>query len=167
MTDTQMNNVIKDMIIIRDTRERKNDHVVDFLNRNGIPHLEEKLQTADYTFILPNNPELSLDRKFLVERKGSLNEIVGNLTKDRARFIREFERVKDEHLHLVLETATWKKILNGSYRSEFNPNSFMASLLTLNVRYNCPIWFCNTEESPLLIYNILKYELLEHLKQNY
>ena len=44
--------------------------------------------------------EIGLDRKFLVERKGSLNEVAGNLTKDRERFI-EFERVGDKHMHMA------------------------------------------------------------------
>ena len=164
LTDKQVSDIIHNMVILTDTREQKNQHILDFFDENEIPHKKEQLRTADYSFYLPDYPELGIDRKILVERKGSLNEIAGNFTKDRGRFVREFERVGDEHIHLVMENATWKKILSGSYRSEFNPNAFMASLLTLDIRYNCPVWFCTTEESPILIYNILKYELREHLK---
>lgn len=153
------------MIILTDTREQKNKHILNWFDTNGIAHREERLETADYTFILPHYPELNIDRKCLVERKGSLNEVVGNLTKDRDRFIKEFERVKpDENIQMVMENATWKKILNGSYRSEFSPTSYIASLMTICIRYGCPIWFCNPEESGQIIYSILKYQLREHLR---
>lgn len=166
MTDKTLADVIQNMVILTDTREKKNLHIIDFLDKNGIPHETEKLETADYSFYLPNYPELNADRKFLVERKASLNEVAGNLTKDRERFTREFERIQDNRCHLVMENATWKKILSGSYRGNFSPTSYMASLLTLNIRYDCPMWFCTQEESPLLIYSILKYELREFIKQS-
>ncbi len=163
-TDKQIADIIKDMVIICDNREKKNQHILDYLDKNNIPHQTEKMETADYSFVLPSYPQIGADRRFLVERKGSLNEVAGNLTKDRERFIREFERVQDKHIHMVMEGATWKRILAGTYRGGFNPTSYMASLITINIRYNCPIWFCNVEESPTLIFNILKYELREFLK---
>jgi len=125
----------------------------------------EKLETADYSFYLPNYPELEMDRKILIEKKCSLDEISGNFTKDRDRFRKEFERVgKDQKIHLVIENATWKKLLAGSYRSKLNPTSFMASMITWNIRYNCPVWFVGKDECPRIIHSILHYELLEHLK---
>jgi len=164
LTDNQIANILDDMVIITDTREQKNQHILDWLDNNCISHKTEKVDTGDYTFILPNYLELNVDRKFIVERKGSLNELAGNFTTGRARFTREFERITDEHIHIVIENATWKKILKGSYRGNFNPKSYMASLLTTGIRYKCQIWFCSTDESPEIIYNILKYELREFLK---
>lgn len=159
-----MGSIIADMVVICDTRERKNDHILTYFKENDIPYVVEKLDTADYSFKLPNYPHLQLDGAILIEKKNSLDEIAGNFTRDRERFEREFERVDGEHIHLVIEGATWKKLLNHGYRSQFPPKSFMASMLTWNIRYNCPIWFVGIEESPVLIHNLLKYELVEHLK---
>ena len=167
LTDRQKADIIADIVVLVDTREQKNEHILAFLKANNIQYLIEKLDTADYTFILPNYGYLGLDKKILIEKKNSLEEISGNFTKDRARFAREFERVKDEKIHLLIEGATWKKLLGGTYRSKISPNSFMASMLTWNIRYNCPIWFVGKDESPIVIYNILKYELLERLKEMY
>lgn len=164
MTDKEIDKVIKDMLVIVDSREQKNDHILDYFKMIDQPYKVEKLDTADYSFILPNYPELQLDGAILIEKKNSLDEIAGNFTKGRDRFTREFERVEEEHIHLLIENATWKKILHGSYRSQFPPKSFMASLLTWSIRYGCPIWFCTPEETPIMIWNILHYELLEHLK---
>lgn len=159
-----MSEILADMTIIVDTREQKNEHILQYLRDNRIPYITQKLDTADYSFILPNYPELNLDKKILIEKKNSLDEIAGNFTKGRERFVREFERVTDEHMHLLIENATWKKLMKGSYRSKLPPQSFMASLLTWQIRYKCQIWFAGADESPALIHQILKYELMEHLK---
>lgn len=164
MTDRELDNVLRDMTVIIDTREKKNDHLLKYFNDNGIKWVCKKLDTADYSFELPNYKHLGFDRKFLVEKKNSLNEITGNFTSSRERFQREFERIEDEHLHLVIENATWKKVVNGSYRSKMHPNSLIASLLSWSVRYGFKVWFVGKDESPMLIYNILRYELAEALK---
>lgn len=164
LTDKKLSDIIQDIVVIIDTREKKNEHILKYLNDNGYKYVVKKLDTGDYSFELPNYPELGFDRKFLVEKKNGLDEIVGNFTADRGRFQREFERIKDEHLHLVIENTTWKKVFNGSYRSKFHPNSLIASLLSWSIRYGFQVWFVGKDESPALIYNLLKYELAEALK---
>lgn len=164
MTDKELNDILQDMTIIIDTREKKNGHLLKYFDDNGIKWVCKKLDTADYSMELPNYQHLGLDRKFLVEKKNSLDEITGNFTTDRARFQREFERITDEHIHLVIENTTWKKVVNGSYRSKMHPNSLTASILSWSIRYNFKVWFVGKDESPMLIYNILKYELVEALK---
>lgn len=159
--------ILQDMVIIVDTREQKNQHLLDYFTKENIPYKVEKLDVADYSFILPNYPELNLDKKFVVEKKNSLTELAGNFTKNRDRFKREFDRAKvnNQKVNLLIETATWKKLLNGTYRSQFPPKSFMASLLTWSIRNNCPTWFCEKSEAGHLIYNILYYELYEELNK--
>ena len=164
MTDRELNDIIDDMVVIVDTREQKNGHLLKYFDDNGIKWVCKKLDTADYSFELPNYKHLGLDRKILVEKKNSLDEITGNFTTSRDRFQREFERITDEHLHLVIENTTWKKVVNGSYRSKMHPNSLIASLLSWSVRYGFKVWFVGKDESPMLIYNLLKYELVEALK---
>ena len=159
--------ILKDILILTDSREKKNQHILEYFDKMEIPHRMEKLDVGDYELHLPNYPELGLSGKFVVERKGSLTEIAGNFTKGRDRFAREFERAKvnNQKVNMVIETATWKKLLNGTYRSQFPPKSFMASLLTWSIRNNCPTWFCEKSEAGHLIYNILYYELYEELNK--
>ena len=165
MTDRELNDIIDNMVVIVDSREQKNGHLLKYFDDNGIKWVCKKLDTADYSFELPNYKHLGLDRKILVEKKNSLDEITGNFTTSRDRFQREFERITDEHLHLVIENTTWKKVVNGSYRSKMHPNSLIASLLSWSVRYGFKVWFGGKDESPMLIYNLLKYELVEALKE--
>lgn len=166
MTNKQKMDILKDMTIISDTREKKNQHIIDYLVNNKIPYKIEMLSSGDYSFYLPNYPNLNLDRIAIIEKKNSLSELAGNFTSGRERFAREFERVEDgQAVHLVVETATFRKLFNGTYRSSFTPNAYIASLLTWSVRYNIKCWFVETKESPELIYKILYYELNEKLNQ--
>jgi len=167
LTDKNLDDIIRDMVMISDTREQKNKHILDYLDSINVPYITQKLDTGDYSFILPHYPHLNLDRKVLIEKKNSLDEICGNFTKGRERFAREFERVSDdESMHLVIEQATWKKLLGGSYRSKLPAKSLMASVLSYSIRYDFKTWFVQPTECGELMYNILKYELRERLKGN-
>lgn len=156
--------VLNDITIIIDSREKKNDHIKSWLDENKIPYIVEKLDSGDYSFLLKNYPELDLDRRFLIEKKNSLDELVGNFTKDRDRFHREFERLGEfDKMHLVVENGTFKKMLSGSYRSSFSPKAYLASLLTFAIRYDINVWFTTPSETGQIIYSILYYELYEYL----
>lgn len=164
MTDNQISKILNDIEIIIDTREKKNSHITNALDEIGVKYVHEKLDSGDYSFRLPNNSGLKLDKSILIERKNSLDEIAQNFTKHRERFTNEFERVGDSKMHILIEGATWLKLVRGSYRSKLPPKSFMASLMTWNVRYDTNIWMCNKSEAPVLIYNIIYYGLREKLK---
>lgn len=165
MTELDRIKILKDMEIISDTRERKNQHILEYFIDNKIKYHIKKLDTGDYSCIFPNYKSLNLDNKFLIERKGSLSELAGNFTNSRNRFAREFERLTPKQkMHMVVETATWRKIFNGTYHSKFHPNSYKASIFTWNIRYDCPIWFCEKKESGEIIHKILHYEVSEYLK---
>lgn len=162
MTDGEKAKIIDDMVVVVDTREKKNENILTFLEENGIVYVVRKLDTADYSAEFPNYPEFN--ERVLVEKKNSLDEICSNFTKHRDRFKREFERVGDREIHLVMENATWKKLLNGKYRSKLHPNALMASILTWSIRYNTKMWFTTKDETGEVIYNIIKYGYREILK---
>lgn len=165
MTDAQIAKILKDMVVICDSREQKNQHILDWLKENRIQFKIEKLDSADYSFCLPNYPQLGLDLSVLVERKNSWNEIIGNFTTNRDRFIREFERMRETDIaHIVIENANWSQLFRGTYRSSVPPQSILATLMTWHLRYDCGFWFATTKESPIVIYNLLYYGLRESLK---
>lgn len=165
MTNKQVMDIIADMVIIVDSREQKWQHIQKYFDEHRIKYRVEGMSVGDYTFILPNYPELDMDRKVIVERKGSLDELAGNFTKNRERFRREFERMEDgQVMHLVLENFTWRKLLAGSYRSKFNPKAYKASLITWSILYDFKVWNVVKQDSGEIIYEILKKELEHELK---
>lgn len=164
MTKSEMAKILNNMVFIVDTREKKNKHIIDYLERNNLPYIKKKLDSGDYSYYLPDYPELDLDMKVLVERKNSWDEISQNFTKNRERFIREFNRIDDANVHILIENASWLTLMRGSYRSNMTPKSLLANILTWNARYNASIWLSSKKESPTLIFNLLKYGLREKIK---
>ncbi len=168
MTDSKMKNIIDNMVILVDTREQKNQHIIEWFDENNIKWKSEKLDSADYSFILPDYSELGFDKQIMVERKGSINEIIGNLLQDTTRFRKEFERMTDyqrQHINIVLEDFTIKKVLNGTYISKVNPKAIMGLFMTFMIDFKLPCWFITKAESGFTIYSILKYELKTELRK--
>lgn len=160
LTNKEKLDIIQDMVIIVDSRENKWQHIEEYFKKNKIKYRIEKLDVGDYTFELPNYSHLKLDNLFLIERKGSLDELAGNFTKGRERFKREFERMTpNQKIHLLLENFTWRKLLNGSYRSKFSSEAYKMSILTWCIKYDFKVWNVVPKDSGEIIYSILVKEL--------
>ena len=80
-------------MIICDTREKKNQHVLAYFDRNGIDYTVAKLDTGDY--MLPGG-------LVTVDRKQNLEELAGNLCSKSNRFWREDRRAHDTGLKMVV-----------------------------------------------------------------
>ena len=168
MNPAEIENCMKTMTVLYDTREHETPALRRRLNAMPCKHERRCLRSGDYSVCceLSDGSEFSLESKVAIERKMSLDELCGNFTQGRRRFENEFERMKDigGRMYIVVENADWRKILGGKYRSRFNAKSLTASLLVWCARYNTVPVFCTEYEAPDLIYNILYYELREHLK---
>ena len=77
---------------IFDTREQKNQHIINYFKKNNIEYKIQKIDEGDYKF--------ECNDTICVERKGNLNEIMANITQ--ARFKRELERAKQKGVKLVV-----------------------------------------------------------------
>lgn len=160
MTNKQKMDILKDMVVVVDTRENQWYHIKEYLEEKKIPYIVEKLDVGDYSFILPNYPHLNMDKKIVIERKGSLDELAGNFTKGRERFAREFERLEsDQSIHLVLENFTWRKLLAGSYRSKFSSEAYKKSLMAWSIKYGFKVWEVTKKDSGEIITGLLETEL--------
>ena len=72
-------------MIYIDSREKKNQHIVKYFDKNNIPYAIKKLDVCDYS---------SSKSDVLIERKQNLSELAGNVTKENGRrFKAEFDRV--------------------------------------------------------------------------
>lgn len=82
------------MIIQVDSREQKYNHVVDYFDSHGIKWVRSKCVVGDYVNL--ENPMV------IVDRKKDLQEVVGNVTTQHARFIRELELAKELGFKLII-----------------------------------------------------------------
>lgn len=133
------------------------------------PHVRIALPFGDYSysFVQPNGLLTPMGGKFVIERKMSLDELAGCFTHDRERFEREFERSVNAGAKMVLivENASWENLLAGKYRSRFQPEAFIASLIAWETRYGFRTVMCKEETTPRLIYEYCKRDLKERLER--
>ena len=156
---------LNQMVYCVDTREQPTANLakrMEYLQ----PNVRETLIAGDYTAktLLPDGTWFYVPTA--VERKMSLTEIAGNLTRERERFRAEFNRASEHgiRLYILIEQASWEAAYAGAYRSKMKPQSLIASLLTWCARYRCAILMCDRPDtSGKLIRDILHYEMREAL----
>jgi len=166
--DNELKQLLKSMVILVDTREQKNKHITDWLDKNKIHHKSRKLDYGDYSYMLPICSELGIMRDLFtdglaIERKGSLDELAANLTHERVRFQSELLRSTSAKMYLLIENGSWQSIYNGAYKSEYKPQSFVASLKCFEARYGLNIDFTLEAYAGSWIYNTCYYHLREFL----
>ena len=141
--------------IIVDTREKNNFSIINFFNENEIKWKSHKLNFGDYSLELDGR---SYENSIVIERKGSLDELAGNLTKGRERFGREFERAHKERCKVILmiENGSWERIEKHDYRSLFTPKSYAASLKTWSNKFMFDIEFVQKKKAGEFILQTLQ-----------
>lgn len=166
-TDKEKKEILNNMVILVDTREQENKHILEFFNKKKIQYKSKKLDFGDYSFMLPAMPELGItkplmfDNEIVVERKGSLTELSGNLTEGRERFEKELIRKQDAKFYLMIEDGSWEDIQSGCYNTKYNPNSFLATLNAYIARYGININFVTKYYAGTYIFALFNYHLRE------
>lgn len=103
-----LDEIKKNIIVIVDSREQKNLHVLSRLSEKGIKFMVSALKYGDYSFYIQGNEEQGIEEsiffwdKVVVERKNSLLEIAGNFCKGRTRFYQEFAKAKNDGCKVTL-----------------------------------------------------------------
>lgn len=178
-SDRELEKIIESIVVLRDTREQKNQHILDWMDKFehksgavGIKHRAKKLDSGDYSMYIPKQPDFGIDgdlyfdRQFIVERKKDLDELSGNLTANRDRFANEFSRHPAKRFHLIVEKGSYTDIFMHKYgfhneRGGIRPNSYIASLLAFQVRYNICVHFCDKKYSPELLWGLIRQFTLD------
>lgn len=162
-SDGELTKKLKEIVILTDTREQVNSHVLEYFDKHKIKHMARALTTGDYTAMLCGD---TFEHDVVIERKANLDEIAGNFTVGRQRFEDEFLRAKARgtKVHLIVENASWGGILAHNYRSKLKPQSLIASMLSWQARYNITVTFCRPSETGLIIYRTLYYWIRDALK---
>ena len=130
------------MIIIVDTREKRNEHILRYFDRHGIEYRIEKLEIGDY--MLEGNDTISVDRK------ASVDELASNMLNrnDHARFLREAKRAADSGIKLIvlLETSKYKAIPDlATWRSKYSGitgRALMDAVYKTHISYGVEFLFC-------------------------
>ncbi|EON73836.1 ERCC4 domain-containing protein [Lysinibacillus sphaericus] len=165
-TDTELKKLLASMVVLVDTREQINQHITDYFNINNISYIAMKLDTGDYGAIIPQNFELGIYRDtyfpLTVERKNSIDELASSIKEE--RFEHELIRSQKSHFTLLVE-GSYSDLVNGNYRSQYNPKALLARIKTFEARYRFSTTFLNDRQlSGDWIYHHLYYHVRAALK---
>lgn len=81
-----------------------------------------------------------------IERKNSIDELIGNFTVGRERFWRELDRLRAyETVLLIVETGSMDDARRGNYRSAMTPVSLVASIHAVE-EMRIPVLFPGSRE---------------------
>ena len=128
-------------MIIADTREKRNEHILRYFDRHGIDYEIRKLDVGDYMF---EGGTISVDTK------RSVDELASNMLNrnDHARFLREAKRAADSGIKLIvlLETSKYKAIPDlREWRSKYSGISgraLMDAVYKTHIAYGVEFLFC-------------------------
>lgn len=169
-SDNEIKQLLSNIVILIDTREQENSHIIEYFEAKGINYKSQKLDFADYSYMLPAQPDMGIVRdmyftnEITIERKANLEELSNNLTKDRDRLENEFLRSKGKVYLLIEDPKGYENIITHKYNSRFNPKSFIASLKTFEARYNLNVNYIDKNYSGNFIALTFLYHLRQHLK---
>ena len=127
--------------VLCDTREQNPFPLSNFKTQSAT------LTTGDYSI-------LGLENEVAIERK-SLQDLIGCVGKDRARFDREVQRLLAYKTRAVIVEGGWGEIELSSYRGKVHPNSVIGSICGWNARGLPVILAGNRERANRLCENIL------------
>lgn len=164
-TKKQYEDIIQNnFVVLVDTKEQKNEHILSWFESNGIKYKKKSLKTGDYSFMVTANPELGImsDQYFTdeicIERKNSVNEIASNfasVNKDDDRIMRELNRmINIDMVYLLIEDDNLSDLIEGRYRSNINAMSLFRSILTWQARNGMKIYFVDKELMGRIIYEL-------------
>lgn len=84
-SEKEIRELLKKIVIIVDTRENANSHIIDWFTNNKVPFKIQKLDAGDYSCYLPagsfkgHQRDIYFTNDIVIERKNSIDEIAMNL----------------------------------------------------------------------------------------
>ena len=142
-------------MILCDSREQKNEHILLYFDLHDIEYRIQKLDTGDY--MLEGSQRLTIDRK------RNLGELCSNLfSRDRGRFWREIRRAKETGIKIIVliehggkvkalaDVKNWK----GKY-TRVTGTALYNEICRVSIAYGVEFMFCSKKETGKKIIEIL------------
>lgn len=141
--------------VVVDTREKR---PYQFASFDNVETVRGTLETGDYSLA-------GFEKQVSVERK-ELNDLVKSISyKDKERFKRELQRLKDYRFGCVVVEATLGDVVSGKYYSKIDSASVLGLCASICLRY-VPIYLCdNRYYAEMWIYRYLKLAHKELMKE--
>lgn len=170
-SDKEVIKLLKEnLVIIADTNEQKWSHIKEYFDKNKIKYVNKNMDAGDYGVAILAAPSLGIERNLhlnvAIERKANIDELCNNFGDGRTRFENEFMRAEHKKTKMILmieDNNFYHNLVTNNYRSNYKPQSFLATLKAFEARYNFQTQIVDKKYAGLCIYSTLKYFLRDAL----
>ena len=144
-------------MIIVDSREKKNAHILRYFDDHGIKYVIRKMDVADY--------QTEGRDKLVIDRKQNLDELATNLTnpKDKGRFWREVRRAHASGIKMIVLCEHGKGVKSipdvvgwNSKYSPVNGRILQEKIYQCHISYGVEFLFCRKSETAKKIIELLE-----------
>ncbi len=120
--------------VIIDTREQ-----LPYVFSDRVVAVRSPLAAGDYSVE-------GAEHLLAVERK-TLDDFVSSVIRERPRFRREIEKLRDYRFACVVVEAGLDDVFAHRYHSGVHPNSAVGAALSIIVDYGVPVFFCSDRQA--------------------
>ena len=144
-------------MVICDSREKKNAHILRYFDKNGIDYTIRKMDVADY--------QTEGRDKLVIDRKQNLDELATNLTnpQDKGRFWREVRRAYRSGIKMIVLCEHGKGIRSipdvVNWNSKYSPVAgriLQEKIYQCHISYGVEFLFCRKSETAAKIIELLE-----------
>lgn len=155
---------MKDFIILTDTRQQKEKHILKEFDKQGIIHIRTGLPSADYMVVRYDNGFI-MDYSILIDTKKDLLELCGNLchTSEHERVKREISKARElgckEFIFLVAEDKIKSSEDIKHWKSKYTKvkgNVLLKIMSTMAKKYGVKFIICPKKQMGKKIIELLK-----------
>lgn len=143
-------------MIIVDSREKKNNHILKYFIEHDIDYVVKKMDVADY--------QIEGNDNLVIDRKQNLDELSRNLTNrsDHARFWKEVRRAKERGIKMIVLCEHGGQIKDiksvANWNSKYSPVSgrhLMEEIYRVHIAYGVEFLFCDKRTTGRKIIELL------------
>lgn len=143
-------------MIIVDSREKKNNHILKYFITHDIDYVIRKMDVADYQIDGKDN--------LVIDRKQNLDELARNLTNraDHARFWKEVRRAREREIKMIVLCEHGGQIKDiksvSEWKSKYSPVSgrhLMEEIYRVHIAYGIDFIFCDKRSTGRKIVELL------------
>lgn len=142
-------------MILCDTREKKNQGILEYFEFHGITYIEQALETGDYM----DSERMDIT----IDRKQNLGELLRNLcSPDKSRFWREIRRANRDGIKFIIlceHGGSYKGIRDvAGYKDKYSKVSgreLMERMYKAHMAYGIEFLFCDKRSTGRKIVELL------------
>lgn len=125
-------------VILIDTREQ-----TPWSFSEAVETRTATLATGDYSLA-------GFEDDVVIERK-TLGDLLGSITHERERFVRELRRMRSARLAVLIVEASWGDVIGRRYAADVHPNAVMGSLAAFAVKHGVNVVMAGDRETAAVI----------------